>query len=302
MNKSSEVYSRRITKAINYVNNNLDRPVSLEELAAESFFSVYHFHRIFVAVTGESVHNFTTRMRLEKAAKLLTFSKDQVATIAYQCGFSSPSTLSRAFKQYFGVSPSAYRKDGKIENSKICKALFPVEQYHCEMSAEEMQNTFPVTIKEFPKRRIAYKTITNSFEDGVVLNAFDNLIKWAKQENLFDSEIIFGMSKDDPLVTPKDKYQYDVCITIPEQFEIDPDHYMDTKVLPKCNYAVTTVSGDFNLAATGIYYLFNHWLINSSYEPEHQPGLEIYKDKENICNWNHLDLDLCIPVKKIKTS
>lgn len=301
MNSSNEVYSRRINRVITYVNNHLDRSVSLQELAEESFFSAYHFHRIFVAVTGESVNNFTTRMRLEKAAKLLKFSEDKIAAIAYQCGFSSPSTLSRAFKQYFGVSPSEYKKKGEIENSKIRKELFPVDQYHCSMNEEELKRNFPVIIKEFPERRIAYIRVTNSFEDGVVIKAFDKLIKWAKEVGVYHSGEIFGMSKDDPMITPKDKYNYDVCITLPEKFEVPADNYMDTKVLPRCHYATTTVSGDFNWAATAIHYLFNHWLINSAYEPEHQPGLEIFKDKENVCNWNHLDLDLCIPVKKMKT-
>jgi AraC family transcriptional regulator len=70
--------------------------------------------------------------------------------------------------------------------------------------------------------------------------------------------------------------------------------------LPKCKYAVSSVSGSFNLVATAIKYLFNDWLINSSYEPEQQAGLEIFNDKKNILNWEHLDLDLYVPVKKIK--
>ena len=301
MNRSNEIYNQRINEVINYVNNNLDRSIPLDELASVALFSPYHFHRIFVAVTGESVNNFTSRMRLEKAARLLKFSQEPISDIAYKCGYSSTATLSRAFKQYFGLSPSLYRKNGEIENSKIRKDLFQVSQYHYDMNESELRNTFPVEIKEFPQKRIAYIRVQNSYAEGVVLNAFDQLIKWAKQVDLFDSEEIFGMSKDDPMVTPKEKCNYDVCITLPEEFAISPDNYMDTKIMPKCKYAVTTVDGDFNLAATAINYLFNHWLINSSYEPEFQAGLEIFKDKENICDWSYLHLDICIPIRNIKT-
>lgn len=301
MNQSNEVYRRRINKAIDFVNSNLDRNISLEELAAESFFSPYHFHRIFVAVTGESVHNFTTRMQLEKAAKLLTFSKQAIAAIAYECCFSSPATFSRSFKKYFGVSASTYRKEKKIENSKICKDLFPIEQYHYDMNEAELRKTFPVIVQSFPERKIGYIRVPNSFEDGVVIEAFSQLIKWAKKAGIFESEKVFGMSKDDPLTTPKDKYTYEVCITLPENFKVKADHYIDTMTMPACKYAVTKVSGDFNLAATGINFLYNTWLINSEYEPEHLPGLEIFNDKSAICDWSHLDLDLCIPVKAIKT-
>ena len=300
MNKSSEIYRSRINKAIDYVNNNLDRSISLEELAEVSFFSPFHFHRIFVAITGESVNNFTNRIRLEKVAKFLKFSDKPISDIAFESGFSSSSTLSRTFKKHFGISPSSYRKGGEIENSKIRKELFPVHEYHCSMNEEEEKNQFPVEIRSFPKRRIAYIRVIDSFKEGVVLKAYEEIIKWAQKVNLFDSEQIFGMSMDDPMVTPQKQYRYEVCITIPENFVVSPPTFIETMHLPKCKYAVSTVSGNFNLVATATKYLFNNWLINSCYEPDHQPGMELFLDKKNICNWNHFDLDLCIPIKNIK--
>ena len=168
------------------------------------------------------------------------------------------------------------------------------------MNEEELKTSFPVEIRSFPKRRVAYIRVLDSYREGVVQNAFKDIITWAKKMNLFHSEKIFGMSIDDPMVTPKEKYRYEVCITIPENFTVDADNYIETSILPKCKYAVTTVSGNLNMVATATYYLFNNWLINSSYEPDHQPGLEIFLDKENICNWNHFDLELCLPIKNIK--
>jgi len=300
MNKSNEIYRSRINKVIDYVNNNLNKSISLEELAAVAFFSPFHFHRIFVAVTGETVNNFTNRIRNEKAARLLRFSKKSISEISIECGFSSASTLSRLFKQYFGISPSAYRKGGKIKNSKIRKELFPVSQYHCNMTEEELKNKFPVEIRQLPERRIAYIRVFDAFREGVVLNVFADLVKWAKKVNLFQSETIFGMSMDDPEVTPKEKYRYEVCITIPKKFEIDSDGFIETTTLPKCKYAVTSVSGDLNLVGAATNYLFDNWLINSLYECEPQHALEVFLDKENICNWSHFDLELCIPVKALK--
>ena len=49
-------------------------------------------------------------VRTEKVAQLLRMTSDPVSTIGYDCGFTSPAHLSRAFKQRFGVSPSAYRQ------------------------------------------------------------------------------------------------------------------------------------------------------------------------------------------------
>lgn len=299
MNKSSEIYQSRINRVIDYVNGHLEKTFSLDELASIAHFSSFHFHRIFVAVTGESVNFFTNRVRLEKTARLLKFSSHSISEVAMECGFSSPSTFSRAFKQYFGISPSAYREGEKIENSKICKELFPLNEYLVPMNEEELTTNFPVEVREFTERRVAYIRVSDSFQEGVVINTYKKLIKWAKTVNVFDSGQIFGMSLDDPMVTPQDKYRYEACITLPEDFKIDPNHPMETMILPSCNYAVTSVSGDFKRMATATHYLFNHWLINSPYEPTHQPGLEIFKNKEKVCDWSHFDLNLCIPIKPI---
>ncbi|BDS11391.1 AraC family transcriptional regulator [Aureispira anguillae] len=301
MHKSSEIYRSRINRVIDYVNDNLDKSISLEELAAVAFFSPFHFHRIFVAVTGESVNYFTNRIRLEKTARLLRFSTYSISEIGMSCGFSSPSTFSRAFKQYFGISPSFYRKGGKIENSKIRKELFPLKDYLVPMSETALKTNFPVAIRQFSERRVAYIRVLDSYREGVVINAFKKLVAWAKKMNLFHSEKIFGMSIDDPMITPKEKYRYEVCITLPTNFKMDARDCLEIMILPKCKYAVASVSGDFNRVATATHYLYNNWLINSSFEPDHQPGLEIFLDKENICNWDYLELELCIPIKNIKT-
>lgn len=300
MSKSSEIYKSRINKVINFVNENLDRAISLDELAKVAYFSPYHFHRIFVAVTGESVNDFTNRIRLEKTARLLRYGKNAIADVGMQCGFSSASTFSRAFKQHFGISPSAYRKGAPIENSKIRKELFPVKDYHCNMTGEEISEKFPITIQDFPDRRVAYIRVLDSYREGVVIKAFEDLVNWAKKVGLFDSETIFGMSVDDPMVTPKEMYRYEVCITIPEDFKMEKNDVVETMTISKCKYAVASVSGTFNEVATVTNYLFNDWIINSDFEPEHQPGMEVFRDKENVCNWEYFELDLCVPVKKIK--
>jgi AraC family transcriptional regulator len=142
MSKSNKIYQRRINNVINYINDNLDKSLSLNELADTANFSSYYFHRIFVAVVGESINSYTNRTRIQKSARLLKFSNSPISDIAYECGFSSPSTFSRSFKQHFEITPSIFRKTGNIENSKICKELHSLEKYLCEMSLEEKNQDF----------------------------------------------------------------------------------------------------------------------------------------------------------------
>jgi AraC family transcriptional regulator len=297
---SRTIYTERIDRVTDYVHHHLDESPSLTELARIACFSSFHFHRIFTAVTGESVNFFTNRLRLEKAARLLKYGNHSATDIALDCGFSSSSTFSRSFKQYFGLSPREYRKNGHIENSKICKELFPIDDYILPMSTEQLRSEFPVTIREFPQRRAAFIRVINAYEGDRVVKAFGRMVRWAKEVGVYDTETFFGMSLDDPQVTPQDKYRYEVCLTIPETFRLGSELEMSSMTLPGCTYAVTRISGDIRIVATALHYLFNDWLIDSPYEPEHQHGLEIFLEKENICNWSHFDLDLCIPVKPLQ--
>lgn len=295
-----EIYTERINRVIEYVNNHLNESISLNQLAEVACFSSFHFHRIFTAVTGESVNFFTNRLRLEKAARLLKFSKDSITGIALSSGFSSSATFSRSFKQYFGITPNGYRKGEQIKNSKICKELFPYDEYIENMSDDDLYEKFPVEIRRFPERYVAYIRITDSYREGVVLEAFKQMISWAKQNGLFEEGTLFGMSIDDPTVTPKEKYRYEVCLTIPESYEINDSAGISIMTIPACSYALTRVSGDIKTVATATSYLFNKWLINSVYEPEHEHAMEIFLDKEKATDWSNFELELCIPVRPLQ--
>lgn len=301
MNSSADIYTKRINKVIDYINNNLDHTLSLEELSAVACLSPFHFHRIFKRITGETVKNFTNRIRMQKAARLLRFSKNSLAHIASECGFSDATSLSRLFRQYFGITPREYKNGIAIKNSKIRQDLYPVNAYYCSPDQEELERKYPVEIRSIPKRRIAYIRVGDAFTEGVVIDAFREMTLWSKMNGLFETGTIFGMSLDDPEVTPKSQYRYEVCITIPQDFKMGSESMLQTTVLPECKYAVTKVSGDIFDVSKAINYMFDIWLINSGYECEHLHALEIFRNKDEVCNWEHFELDFCIPIKEFVT-
>jgi AraC family transcriptional regulator len=271
--------------------------VKLKELAKVACFSEFHFHRIFRAVSGETLNNFTNRLRLEKAARHLRFSHRSLTDIALDCGFSSSATFSRAFRSCYDTSPSQFRKSGEIKKSKICKELRTGQEYVLPMSAEEKRAAFSVRLIEVPERQVAYIRITNAFDWDRLLAVFKTLIEWAKSQDIFSQGILFGMTVDDPDVTPKHLYRYEVCLASSLPFECMEG--MSKLKMPAMRYAATRVSGDIRKVATAWDYLVRSWLIQSAYEPEHAPALEIFLDKENATDWSHFELELCLPVRKL---
>jgi len=289
-------YAQRIDRVIDHLRENLDRPVKLAELANVACFSEFHFHRIFTAVAGETLNNFTNRLRLEKAARLLRYSEQSLTDIALDCGFSSSATFSRAFRSGYDTSPSQFRKGGEIKKSKIRKELFPEDEYGLPMSAEEKRAAFPVRLIDLPARQVAYIRVTNAFEMDRVLAALKTVIEWAKSQGVFSQGTLFGMSVDDPHVTPKHLYRYEVCLASAAPFECAEG--MSKLKMPAMRYAAINVSGDIHKVATAWDYLYRDWLLNSAYEPEHAPALEVFLDKERALDWSHFELDLCLPIRK----
>ena len=116
MRQTAMEYRKRVCRAMNYISRNLDRDLSLEEIAAVAAFSRFHFHRIFKAMVGETVAGFTRRLRIEMAAnRLLSNPLEDVTTIAMECGFSSSQNFAKAFRQRFNTTPTRFRKS-KIGN------------------------------------------------------------------------------------------------------------------------------------------------------------------------------------------
>ncbi len=102
-----------------------------QEIAQSASFSMYHFHRIFKVVVGETVAAFTRRLRLELAAnRLVSKQLDDITTIAMDCGFSSSQSFAKAFRQHFGTTPTDYsnsktgNKSSKNENTLSLQDMY----------------------------------------------------------------------------------------------------------------------------------------------------------------------------------
>lgn len=88
----------------NFIDSNFLENISLEEIAMQSKLSQYHFIRLFKKVFKITPYQYIIFKRLEYAKKLLT-SGESILDVAYKTGFSNPTNFSRAYKNYFGISP-----------------------------------------------------------------------------------------------------------------------------------------------------------------------------------------------------
>lgn len=92
-----------------YVRGNLEKSISVPELATFACVSSSHFHQLFKQVSGLTPHQFVLKIRLEQATLLLTGSTISVAEVASRCGFSSQSALTHAVRRATGKTPKRLR-------------------------------------------------------------------------------------------------------------------------------------------------------------------------------------------------
>ncbi|MFH2113593.1 MAG: AraC family transcriptional regulator, partial [Spirochaetota bacterium] len=115
-------FEARMNKAVDFAYANCCRDFDIAEMADAACFSRYHFHRLFYAMTGETPGEFVKRLRLARAAGLLRNRPDlDITGVALNSGFSGSSVFSRAFKDRFGVSPSAFRSASNARLEEILR-------------------------------------------------------------------------------------------------------------------------------------------------------------------------------------
>ena len=104
------LYTSEIQNAIYYIEENLHRPICLDDVASAAGMSKYHFHRIFRTETGLPLQEYIRRRRLSGAAALLRGTDISILDISLYFCFESQETFTRTFKRYYGLPPAKYRK------------------------------------------------------------------------------------------------------------------------------------------------------------------------------------------------
>ncbi len=102
--------SETLRYVLEYVRDNYQYPISMDELARECDMSYYSFSRFFKQMTGKSFSEHLLDTRLSFAQKMLLSDNISVSDIASVCGFEYVSYFIRRFKQKYGVTPLEYRK------------------------------------------------------------------------------------------------------------------------------------------------------------------------------------------------
>ncbi len=98
-----------VQEAKDFIRDNMDRHMTLSDIATHLGISACHLSHIFSKESGFTLSSYLTQVRMQKAAELLADPAAQVAEVAYAVGYEDANYFSKAFRRHFGYSPSRYR-------------------------------------------------------------------------------------------------------------------------------------------------------------------------------------------------
>ena len=274
-------YVQRINKVVAYINNHLDETLDLKTLANEAALSDFHFHRIFKALKGEAIGGYITRLRLEATARLLRYTALTIEEIAFNIGYETPASLSKAFKKQYGISPTEYRtnKDNYIMKKEIINPDLALKA--------------PKIVTLEPKNLI-YVALTGAYGSLDYGKAYEQLWAVIKAQKLFTKGIeSICISYDDPKITEGSLQRSDVCLAIHKP--ASPQEEVSCKTLAGGKYAVFFYQGSYeNLSQ--VYDTAVRWVIDHQYTLREEPFFEKYLNDARRTPKEKLKTEIYIPI------
>lgn len=307
MNKT---YKARIENVIRYIEANLDARLTLTDIAEISHFSPYHFHRIFSGIMGETLNDFMSRRRLERAVNQLIFKPDlPITQIALASGFSSSANFSKAVKLHFGYSPSELRNPDKVQDSKIGKLFSkygkefqPSDLYPSRITTDVMNQTelkdttMKIEVRDLERKSVCTLASPKGYEPDGIYAAWDKLITWADNHGIKpQDQQRFALAFDNPTVTPLDKCRYTASIVVDEGVTVNAP--FELAEIPNGKYAVLYYKGPVEETINAQLSIYSDWLPDSGFEPDNYPLMERYLNDAR--EDGYVEMEIFVKLKEI---
>ncbi|XMB65898.1 AraC family transcriptional regulator [Mycoplasmatota bacterium zrk1] len=292
---------KRLNRALDYIENNLDKELSVDEIAKEAYISAYHFQSMFAILTDITLIEYIRRRRLTQAAFELQ-SNAKVIDVALKYGYSSPDSFTRAFTKLHGVNPStAKREDTQLK-------LYSRISFQINIKGDVEMNYKIVKKESFSMYGIEriintvkgenYKTIPQFWDDTMEDGSFKRLLE---STNMKLDGSYQGIAQVNAIMcyrdTGKDTFPYLIGAFVDDLSNTDGYLKVDIESLTWAIFRTEDHKSDETVIKIQDLWrrIYSEWLPNSGYEIIDGPNLELYGSSVNKLEYS----EVWLPVKKI---
>lgn len=281
-------YRNRINKVIKAIIRDPDGEWTTQSLAGLAGISAFHFHRIFRALTGETMFAFLQRRRLLRAIELINEDNFTLTEIALECGFDSSSSLSRAFRRHLGCSPSEYRKQ---HSSPL---LPPPHPRLTGMGKTQIE------IRETGERAaliVERKGMIDQNFNQAAVEAFGALVSEIKRADAWNSiRERIGMCPDEASMVPDAEARYQAGFFYEGELPAMNSEVQRVTV-PAGRWAVSIHQDSYETLWQSWNRLYRDWLPASGYVLRDTSPFEIYLNDKKKVPPEELRTEIWVPIQ-----
>ncbi|MDF2635019.1 MAG: rob 3 [Pelosinus sp.] len=271
-------YYRAVEKAVEYIEEHLKKSFKVEDVSTHVNISYFHFHRIFFAVTGETLGDYIRKRRLTQAAcDLLSSNNDRIIDIALDYQFESQAAFSRSFKAVYGIMPGAFRRKG----------VRPYTNYKSILTGDILQHRMhQVSLQPeiiFIEKRITLVGLKGktSIQNNKIPDIWSEFIKRSREiEKPVNSKVLYGVSIIEEKYILEEEFtentEYIELAGIEVNTNIDlPEGMTMHSILPG-QYAMFQHIGKAEQVLDTYKYIWETWLANAPYQRDLRDNFEVY--------------------------
>jgi len=267
-------YLKQVQIGIDYIEANLDFEITLAQVSQDAGLSLWHFQRIFKALTNETLKTYIRSRRLANSLDKLLTTKLKIIDIAVSAGYESQESFTRAFKAAFELTPNEYRKMGN-KNLFLKKIEFDSE-YLLHINRNISLKPEMVSQKSMQLVGLCTRFYGVDSEKNNISNKLPDL--WASFLPRIDEikntirGICYGAIKQ--VRENTDELEYYAVIEVSEINTL-PQKMVSIEI-PVSKYATFTHRGEVKFLDNTVNYIYSSWLLCSGLRHTSGMDLEIY--------------------------
>ena len=264
-----------MNEALDYIEENLENNISVDDVAKAAHMSKFYFLRIFNILSGITVGEYIRQRKLSVAVKEVVSTKQKVIDIALKYGYESPEAFTKAFKKLHGISPSQARKTRKNLNA------FPPFSFQIIVRGEEKMNYKIVKKEQFEVVGLKKRVTNKNGENFKIIPKFWNEIcengKYSILDNNKGALGVMGICYNFDM----ENNEFDYIIGVEGNHIDSLENYEVVNIKPH-TFAIFECIGPMPASMQDTWKrIFAEWFPATKYEHDDGPELEVYYEGDS---------------------
>lgn len=263
--------NEKINTILSYIDDNITEKINMEALVKNSFYSAIQIYRMFINTMNTTPMHYVKQRKLYFAAKELVGESSKIAVIAYKYGFESHDVFIRAFKRFYGATPSEFIKNGNDLNdfyrlNSYCISNFSLNftlnnnEENCNMENWEVHEVQIVTFPETKLIGILHKSDDEESAYDMFYNLYDRVFRNAPNRIYPNST---NATHAVSIVLKNGKCDYFIGIEVSSFDNVPPDALMLTLQTQKSAFIGYIGGLDYREITD---YFYDVWLEKTNYK------------------------------------